>query len=844
MVSIFPANLTDSDFTNWERGDVRSAGVLAITTDQPRSGDGSLKQALTAGADKSGVSFGFAAGDLSHLLGDLSAVSYEWFRDVSSTNPDGQHPSLKLFVDGDGSDATTNDRVTMVFEGAYNGRTVAPEGTWVTDVATAANFWVFHSATSGYPGAPGVVEVYDKTLAEWIAEAVTFGGWTDPIGANAVVRGVAIESGSGWNGLFTGYVDNVNVSFANASDVIANFEVAPPTISIQANASANRAEGTDPDGAAPFTTRNFAFTVSRTGDTSAAAAVDYAVTGSGANAADAGDFLDNVLASGTVTFNAGQASRTLNIRVSEDTALEPDEGFTVTLSNQSGDYVLGTATADGLIQNDDQAFSVAALDADKAEGNTGNTPFTFTVSRTGDTDQAATVDYAVSSATANAADFGGALPTGQVSFAANETSKTVTVNVSGDTDVEADEPFTVTLANQSSGTIAQATAQGTIRNDDSGISIAARNSADQAEGTDPDGAAPFTTRNFGFTLSRTGDVSQAVTVNYAVTGSGANAADGADFFNSVLPSGTWTLDAGQASRNFNIRVAEDVTIEPDEGFTVTLSNPTAGILDQATAEGTIRNDDTTIAIAALDADNAEGNSGNTPFTFTVTRAGDLSAPSSVNYAVSGDVNAADFGGTLPSGTVNFNPNETAKTVTLNVSGDAVLEADEAFTVTLSAPVNATLGTAAAGGTIRNDDGTLSIVATNAIRFEGTDPDLSAPFTTRNFSFTVNRTGDRSPAVTLDYAVTGSGANPADANDFFQNVLPAGTVTIPAGLLSTTLNVRVLQDPFAELDEGFTVTLTDASAGTIITGSAAGLIRNDDSGPLPPLALTDPDLLIA
>ncbi len=579
MVSIFPANLTDSDFTNWERGDVRNAGVLAITTDQPRSGDGSLKQALTASADKSGVSFGFASGDLSHLLSDISLISYEWFRDVSSTNPDGQHPSIKLFVDGDGSDATTNDRVTMIFEGAYNGRAVAPEGAWVTDDATTANFWVFHSASSGYPGAPGVVEVFDKTLAEWIAESVTFGAWTDPIGANAVVRGVAVESGSGWNGVFTGYVDNVNVSFANASDVIANFEVAPPTISIAANANANRAEGTDPDGTAPFTTRNFGFTVSRTGDTSAAASVDYAVTGSGANPADGGDFFNGVLPSGTVNFTAGQASRTLNIRVSEDLALELDEGFTVTLSNPSGDYTLGTGTANGLIQNDDQAFSIAGLVSIQVEGNTGQTGFTFTVSRSGLTTAAATIDYAVSSAAADATDFGGTLPSGSVSFLANETSKTVTVNVSGDTTVEADEPFTVTLSNPSSGTISQATADGEILNDDSAISIAAL-SADKAEGNA--GQTAYT-----FTVSRSGDTTLAATVDYAVSSAAANATD----FGGILPSGQVSFAANEASKTLTVNVAGDIAVEADEPFTVTLSNPSVGLLGTATADGTIRNDD-------------------------------------------------------------------------------------------------------------------------------------------------------------------------------------------------------------------------------------------------------------
>ena len=115
--------------------------------------------------------------------------------------------------------------------------------------------------------------------------------------------------------------------------------------------------------------------------------------------------------------------------------------------------------------------SIAALSAAKAEGRSGTTAFTFTVTRTGETGGAQTVDWAVAGSGANlagAADFvGAALPSGTVSFAAGETSKTVTVNVAGDLRVEATEGFSVTLSNASAGlTIGTASALGAIWNDD------------------------------------------------------------------------------------------------------------------------------------------------------------------------------------------------------------------------------------------------------------------------------------------------------------------------------------------------------------------------------------------
>ncbi|AZZ95527.1 hypothetical protein EUZ85_21775 [Hahella sp. KA22] len=113
-------------------------------------------------------------------------------------------------------------------------------------------------------------------------------------------------------------------------------------------------------------------------------------------------------------------------------------------------------------------ISVSAVSANQVEGNSGQTAFTFQVSR-----QYAivdmTVDYSVAGAganPANATDFGGAMPSGSVSLAAGQFSKTFMINVSGDTTFETDESFTLTISNPSSGTISQATVSGVIANDD------------------------------------------------------------------------------------------------------------------------------------------------------------------------------------------------------------------------------------------------------------------------------------------------------------------------------------------------------------------------------------------
>jgi ELWxxDGT repeat protein len=221
-----------------------------------------------------------------------------------------------------------------------------------------------------------------------------------------------------------------------------------------------------------------------------------------------------------------------------------------------------------------------------------------------------------------------------------------------------------------------------------------------------EGSAPFT-----FLVTRSGDPGTVASVAFAVSGSGANPADAADFVAGVLPSGTLTFLPGETTKQIAVKVIGDRAVEADEGFTVTLSAPSPGAtITTATAAGTLRNDDAGLSIAATDAVKPEGDSGTTPFTFTVTRTGDLGVAHSVAWAVGGPtVTGADFaGGALPSGTLSFAAGETTKIITVEVAGETASEPHERFLVTLSAPsAGAVLDTAGAAAVILDDDVALS-----------------------------------------------------------------------------------------------------------------------------------------
>ena len=237
------------------------------------------------------------------------------------------------------------------------------------------------------------------------------------------------------------------------------------------------------------------------------------------------------------------------------------------------------------------------------------------------------------------------------------------------------------------------------------LEIAATSAEDPEGNTD---TTPFT-----FTVTRTGNTTGTNSVYWTVAGSGDNSANAADFANSVFPNsvfptGTITFEADETTRKFTVDVNGDTDFEKDETFTVTLSNPSNGaIISTASATGTITNDDDnntipTLAIAATSAVKPEGNTGSTPFTFTVTRTGNTQEESSVDWLILG--NKDDFeDGVLPSGTVTFEVDQTSQEINVNVKGDTVIERNEIFQCWIHNPVNATISTNQANGIIISND---------------------------------------------------------------------------------------------------------------------------------------------
>jgi PKD repeat protein len=174
--------------------------------------------------------------------------------------------------------------------------------------------------------------------------------------------------------------------------------------------------------------------------------------------------VDYQAVSGMVTFAPGQTTATVTVQVYGDTVVEQNEQFGLLLSNPVNATLSALPGNYGTIVNDD-APAISVGDVSVTEGNTGTTAMTFTVSLDQPGFSPVTVHYATADGTAAAgSDYQAA--SGDLTFPAGQTQKTVTVLVNGDQLAEGDETFTVSLSSAVNATLGNASATGTIVNDD------------------------------------------------------------------------------------------------------------------------------------------------------------------------------------------------------------------------------------------------------------------------------------------------------------------------------------------------------------------------------------------
>jgi len=454
----------------------------------------------------------------------------------------------------------------------------------------------------------------------------------------------------------------------------------------------------------------------------------------------------------------------------------------------------------------DVTVSIEATDPSAAEHETD--PGTFTISRTGNTDNALTVRYTVSG-TASNWDYVEAL-SGQVEFAPGETDVTIDITPNDDGEEELGETVILTLTLTGDYLVDAGSATVTIIDNDTPqdvtVNLQAFDSAAAEEGLDP-GA---------FRITRDGPTDRCLTVYYTVEGR----ADSSDY--TPLLVGQIDIPVGQNSVQIDITPVDDDEAEPDETIILTLLPDRMYDIGVPSAILTILDNDggpikALVALTLIDGNAAE--EGPDTGTIQVYRNGDKTGDLMVYYDVEGTASAADY---LPlTGQILIPAGEADTFLVVTPIDDGEQEDRETVILRLINGPGYLAGSSVKVVWINDNDPfppevSISVGATDASAAEeGPDP----------AEFTIYRVGPIEDALTVYYTLGGT----ADGGDYAETL--TGQVDIPAGLSSVAIPVTPVDDPDDEPLETLVLTLTGHPTYGVVTRNATVTIAdNDEPGP--------------
>ncbi|MFY0594649.1 Calx-beta domain-containing protein [Roseivirga sp.] len=297
-----------------------------------------------------------------------------------------------------------------------------------------------------------------------------------------------------------------------------------------------------------------------------------------------------------------------------------------------------------------------------------------------------------------------------VTITAGNATATYSVTVIDDMDEESNESLLITLANPTAGL-------NIGDNDEFTYTIEDNDQVRKVyfDAASSSGSETVLSVNVGLSISLV-DMTNPTSVDYEVTG-GTATGGGTDY---TLAAGTVTFAPGITTGSFNIDIIDDGLFELDETLIITLSNPVNSNLDNTmpfagtgavTHTYTIVNDDVAPQIQ-FNSTAASGSETITAVAFQVdlsTVSGtDASATYTVSMASTATGGGSDY--TLADGTITISEGNTTANINATIIDDSNEELSETLIITLSLPINASLGS--------NTTFTYTIINNSVIGFTG------------------------------------------------------------------------------------------------------------------------------
>lgn len=342
----------------------------------------------------------------------------------------------------------------------------------------------------------------------------------------------------------------------------------------------------------------------------------------------------------------------------------------------------------------------------QVESSTLNVQKTITVSRTGGSLGAASVEVTVTAGSAISPDDYTATTPVTLNWANGDiATKSMTITVKTDGTTEGDETVFLELKNATGAALGN-TSSATLTVSDPPVPGTVAFSSATFSQTEPSSGTAVMT----ITVNRTGGSDGEVSVDTTVTADTATVSD--DYTATTRVTLTWA-DGDSAAKTFNITVKSDLLTESAETINLALQNATGGVAigTQNIAVATINDLPPAGVLAFSSATYAQSESSGSDATMTITvnRTGGAAGAAGVQIAVSpiSATTPEDFSVNSPV-TLNWADGDSAsKSFDITIHGDADAETDETFSLSLTNPTIATLGTQTTAVCTIND-GTIII----------------------------------------------------------------------------------------------------------------------------------------
>ncbi len=528
-----------------------------------------------------------------------------------------------------------------------------------------------------------------------------------------------------------------------------------------------------------------------------------------ATAANGSDF---TAASGTLTFAPGTTVQHVLVPIIDNAVAEPTESFFFNLFTPTNAAIGNTSAVATIVDNDGVSgtpvMSVRDQVVDEAAGTA-----TFAVVLDRPSVSAVTVSYTTAAGTAGAADFSPV--SGTLAFAPGDVVQLVTVPITNDAAAEQNETFDLVLSSAVGATLPDPRATALIAANDQPAVVTPVISVANLVVGESDGFAEFVVR-----LS----APSANTVSVAYNNANQTAANGSDY---TAVSGTLTFAPGETTKTVRIPITNDTVAERNESLLVNLFSPVNAVLGNTEAEVSIIDNDATSGtpVMAVGDRVVDESAGVVSFVVTLDRPSAGTVTASYTTA-NGTAGAADF--TATSGTVAFAPGETAKTITVPITNDALAEADETFDLVLSSPTGATLPDPKATALIAAND---QLAATTPIISVA---DVVVGESDAFAEFVVRLSAPSAGTVTVSY--NNANQTAANGSDY---VAASGTLTFAPGETVKSVRVPIINDVLVENKEDFLFNLFSPTGGVIGNSSAtATIIDNDAASGTPVMSIGD------